>query len=95
VSLTADDQTAQDDAMLQKANEHFQEQKYKSHHHQVPRSKFESPTYLGTLTINEKRDRKYQRNISIHRPMRRRARQIETNEVGRLQIMKNLPTWEF
>ena len=46
---------AAEDAKLQKGTQFFQEQKYKQHHHPVhtTRSKYEKPTYLDTLPINE------------------------------------------
>ena len=55
--LTAADQKAKDEeeAMLQKANLFFQDQKYKLHHHpvHVAHSKYEQASYLDALPINE------------------------------------------
>lgn len=44
-----------EDTKLEKANQFFQEQKYKQHHHpvHVAHSKFEETAYLDTLVINE------------------------------------------
>jgi len=44
-----------EEAMLQKANKSFQDQKYKQHHHplHVVHSKYEQVLYLDTLAVNE------------------------------------------
>mmetsp|Transcript_16469 Transcript_16469/g.34790 ORF Transcript_16469/g.34790 Transcript_16469/m.34790 type:complete len:369 (+) Transcript_16469:489-1595(+) len=44
-----------EDSKLEKASHFFQEQQYKQHHHpvHVTRSKYETPNYLDSLSINE------------------------------------------